>query len=132
VVGQWKFESPSGLTPSRKTASSSRLQAGAIHAWWKFGVEIPLNNDGHRHPHLNAKSEEEEAMAKPRMDFTSFVGKLLEQDDIDALREGVRILAQAVMETEVSDACRTESRGTPALSGHPVVRVDPERPSRKR
>ena len=41
-------------------------------------------------------------MAKPRMDLTSFVGKLLEQDDIDALREGVRILAQAVMETEVS------------------------------
>ena len=41
-------------------------------------------------------------MAKPRMDLTSFVGKLLEQDDIDALREGVRILAQAVMETEDS------------------------------
>jgi putative transposase len=41
-------------------------------------------------------------MAKPRMDLTSFVGKLLEQEDVDALREGVRILAQAVMETEVS------------------------------
>jgi putative transposase len=41
-------------------------------------------------------------MAKPRMDLTSFIGKLLEQDDVDALREGVRILAQAVMETEVS------------------------------
>ena len=41
-------------------------------------------------------------MAKPRMDLTSFVGKLLEQDDVDALREGVQILAQAVMETEVS------------------------------
>src|SRR3990170_4238265 len=41
-------------------------------------------------------------MAKPRMDLTSFVGKLLEQDDVDALREGVRILAQAIMETEVS------------------------------
>jgi transposase-like protein len=36
------------------------------------------------------------------MDITSFVGKLLEQDDVDALREGVRVLAQAVMETEVS------------------------------
>ncbi len=36
----------------------------------------------------------------PRMDITSFVGKLLEQDDADALREGVRVLAQAVMETE--------------------------------
>lgn len=41
-------------------------------------------------------------MAKPRMDLTSFVGKLLEQDDVDALREGVRILAQAVIEAEVS------------------------------
>jgi putative transposase len=41
-------------------------------------------------------------MATPRMDITSFVGKLLEQDDVDALREGVRVLAQAMMETEVS------------------------------
>ena len=32
-------------------------------------------------------------MAKPRMNLISFVGKLLEHDDIDALREGVRILA---------------------------------------
>src|SRR6266480_1481097 len=41
-------------------------------------------------------------MATPRMDITSFVGKLLEQNDVDLLREGVRVLAQAVMETEVS------------------------------
>jgi putative transposase len=41
-------------------------------------------------------------MAKHRMDVTTFVGKLLEQDDVDALREGVRILAQLVMEREVS------------------------------
>src|SRR6266536_433493 len=41
-------------------------------------------------------------MATPSMDITSFVGKLLEQDDVDALREGVKVLAQAVMETEVS------------------------------
>jgi putative transposase len=41
-------------------------------------------------------------MATLRMDITSFVGKLLEQDDVDALREGVGVLAQAVMETEVS------------------------------
>ena len=41
-------------------------------------------------------------MATPRMDITSFVGKLLDQDDVDALREGIRVLAQAVMETEVS------------------------------
>jgi transposase-like protein len=36
------------------------------------------------------------------LDITAFVGKLLEQDDVDALREGIRVLAQAVMETEVS------------------------------
>jgi transposase-like protein len=36
------------------------------------------------------------------MDITSFVGKLLEEDDVDLLREGIRVLAQVVMETEVS------------------------------
>ena len=41
-------------------------------------------------------------MATPRMDITSFVGKLLEENDVDLLREGVRVLAQAVMDTEVS------------------------------
>src|SRR4029450_5905072 len=41
-------------------------------------------------------------MATPSMDITSFVGKLLEQDDVDALREGVRVLAEIVMDTEVS------------------------------
>jgi Transposase, Mutator family len=41
-------------------------------------------------------------MATPSIDITSFVGKLLEQDDVDALREGVRVLAQIVMDTEVS------------------------------
>jgi hypothetical protein len=35
----------------------------------KSGVEIPLH-------------------AKPRMDLTSFIGKLLEQEDVDALRKG--------------------------------------------
>jgi putative transposase len=41
-------------------------------------------------------------MAKSSMDITSFVGKLLEEDDVDLLREGVRVLAQALMESEVS------------------------------
>ncbi len=41
-------------------------------------------------------------MATPSMDITSFVGKLLEHDDVDALREGVRVLAQMLMDTEVS------------------------------
>ena len=41
-------------------------------------------------------------MATTRMDITSFVGKLLEEDDVDLLREGAGALAQAVMDTEVS------------------------------
>ncbi len=41
-------------------------------------------------------------MAKSRMDVTSFVGKLLKEDDADVLREGIQVLAQALMEAEVS------------------------------
>jgi len=36
------------------------------------------------------------------MDLSTFVGKLLEEQDGDVLREGVRVLAQALMETEVT------------------------------
>jgi transposase-like protein len=36
------------------------------------------------------------------MDLTAFVGKLLEEQDGDVLREGIRVLAQALMETEVA------------------------------
>ena len=55
-------------------------------------------------------------MAKPRMDVTAFVGKLLEESDVDLLREGVRILAQGLMDAEVSSQIgadlyeRTEAR----------------------
>ena len=35
-------------------------------------------------------------MAKPRMDLPAFVGKLLEEDHGDVLREGVQVLAQLV------------------------------------
>src|SRR5215813_3592245 len=45
---------------------------------------------------------EEDGMAKGRMDLSSFVGKLLEEQDGDVLREGIRVLAQALMETEVA------------------------------
>ena len=38
-------------------------------------------------------------MAKPRMDLPAFVGKLLEEQDGDVLREGIRVLSQALMET---------------------------------
>lgn len=41
-------------------------------------------------------------MAKARMDLTAFVGKLLEEQDGDVLREGIRVLSQALMESEVA------------------------------
>src|SRR5687768_7069753 len=41
-------------------------------------------------------------MAKPRMDLPAFVGKLLEEQDGDVLREGIRVLSQALLETEVA------------------------------
>jgi transposase-like protein len=41
-------------------------------------------------------------MAKTRMDLSTFVGKLLEEQDGDVLREGVRVLAQVLMDTEVT------------------------------
>ena len=53
-------------------------------------------------------------MAKPRMDLTAFVGKLLEEQDGDVLREGIRVLSQALMETEVAGPDR---RGAPRAHG---------------
>ncbi|MQB01885.1 MAG: hypothetical protein GEU78_16670 [Actinobacteria bacterium] len=41
-------------------------------------------------------------MARDRMDLTSFVGKLLKEDDGDILRDEVRSLAQMIMDVEVS------------------------------
>ena len=41
-------------------------------------------------------------MTPSRMDFATFVAKLLEQEEVDALREGIQVLAAAVMEAEVS------------------------------
>ena len=38
-------------------------------------------------------------MAKARMDLSAFVGKLLEEQDGDVLREGIRVLSQALMES---------------------------------
>jgi transposase-like protein len=52
------------------------------------------------------------------MDLSAFVGKLLEEQDGDVLREGIRVLSQALMETEVADLIgaerheRTAERGT--------------------
>jgi putative transposase len=47
-------------------------------------------------------------MAKTRMDLTSFVGKLLEEDDRDVLRDGVKTLAQILMDAEVSEQIRAQ------------------------
>jgi transposase-like protein len=41
-------------------------------------------------------------MAKPGMDLPAFVGTLLEEQDGDVLRDGIRVLSQALMETEVA------------------------------
>ena len=47
-------------------------------------------------------------MAKPRMDLPAFVGKLLQEQDGEVQREGVRVLAQALMETAVTDLVSAE------------------------
>jgi hypothetical protein len=47
-------------------------------------------------------------MAKPRMDLSAFVGKLLEEQDGDELREGIRVLSQALMEAEVAASIGAE------------------------
>ena len=47
-------------------------------------------------------------MAKSRMDLPAFVGKLLEEQDGDLLHEGVRVLAQALMEAEVTELVGAE------------------------
>lgn len=48
-------------------------------------------------------------MAKPRMDLSAFVGKRLEEQDGDVLWEGIRVLSQALMETEVAGLIRGKS-----------------------
>jgi hypothetical protein len=50
-------------------------------------------------------------MAGPRTDLTTLVGELLAEEDADVSREGVRILAQAVMEAEVSAELGADDRG---------------------
>src|SRR5436190_13239984 len=57
-------------------------------------------------------------MAKPRMDLSAFVGKLLEEQDGDVLREGIRVLSQALMESEVAGLIGAERHErTDARSG---------------
>ena len=65
-------------------------------------------------------------MAKGKMDLSTFVGKLLEEQDGDVLREGIRVLSQALMESEVAGligADRYEhSRCPPSPDARPLVR----------
>jgi predicted nucleic acid-binding protein len=58
-------------------------------------------------------TEGDATMAKPRMDLSAFVGKLLEEQDGDVLREGIRVLSQALMETEVSGVIGAERHQRP-------------------
>src|SRR5712692_2402877 len=70
--------------------------------WWTFGPDIlelrrpsPILTDVEQ-------TSRRRVITKHRMDVTTFVGKLLEESDVDLLREGVRILAQVLMDAEVS------------------------------
>jgi transposase-like protein len=77
-------------------------------------------------------------MAKGKMDLSTFVGKLLEEQDGDVLREGIRVLSQALMESEVAGLIgadryeRTTDRqtfrnGYRLRTGHPVgIELDSE------
>jgi len=56
-------------------------------------------------------------MAKPRMDLSAFVGKLLEEQDGDVLREGIRVLSQALMEVAGLIGADRHER-TPERTGH--------------
>ena len=58
-------------------------------------------------------------MAKRSMDLTEFVGKVLAESDVDVLREGVRVLAQAVMDAQVTTKLGAEPfERTPERTGY--------------
>jgi hypothetical protein len=53
------------------------------------------------------------------MDLSAFVGKLPEEQDGDVLREGIRVLSQALMETEVAGLIGADRHErTPDRTGH--------------
>ena len=47
-------------------------------------------------------------MPRPRMDLPAFVGNLMQEQDGDVVRDGVRALAQALMEAEVAELVGAE------------------------
>ena len=58
-------------------------------------------------------------MAKHRMDVGTYVGKLLTEEDTDVLREGIRVLAQVLMDAEVSTQIGAELyKRTAARTAH--------------
>jgi hypothetical protein len=63
-------------------------------------------------------------MAKTSMDLTAFVGKLLEEQDGDVLREGIRVLSQALMESEVAGLIGARRRDQATASAWPARRGD--------
>jgi hypothetical protein len=63
-------------------------------------------------------------MARARMDLSTFVGKLLEEQNGDVLREGVRVLAQARMESEATALVGAARQGL--ITGLPLT--EPDRP----
>ena len=61
-------------------------------------------------------------MARDRMDLTSFVGKLLKEDDSDILRDRIRSLAQMIMAVEVSSKIGAAPTSAPRTAP-PIARA---------
>lgn len=60
-------------------------------------------------------------MAEARMGLSAFLSKLLKEQDGGVLREAVRVLAQAVMETEVTALVGAERDGRADRAGREPV-----------
>ena len=64
-------------------------------------------------------------MAKPRMGLSAFVGKLLEDQDGDVLREGIRVLSQALHDRDAAVAQRL-ALGPGPQERHPCIHDRPD------
>ena len=79
-----------------REAAAARQQSGHHASFREFFGDEGQHTEG------------DDGMAKSRMDLPAFIGKLLEEQDGDVLREGVRVLAQALMEAEVTELVGAE------------------------
>src|ERR1035437_1784660 len=83
---------------------------------------MAVNENGHRvilaSLDLQPTTRRNTTMAEDRMAVLDTLRKALASGDVDFLREGVRVLAQAVMETEV-----TELTGVPRGERDPDARL---------